>query len=134
MGSTPNYASTPHNEVALLTAASVGYGPTAPTNLVAGFTAVAAGSKIDKVVCQITGQITATVVNVFIFDGTNYWLIDQYSLPALTQAATVPFPTVETPYDRLTLVGGLTPEKLYYGATVTPTSGDIIISTIGGDF
>lgn len=134
MPTTPEYANGVNNGFAALIAASVGLGPTVPTNVVLGFTAGAAGSKIDVIKIQITGQIPVTIVNVFIFDGTNYWLIDQFPLQAATQSATAAFTTFDTTYDRLTLSGGGTPEKLYFGTTVVPTSGDIIVTTIGGDF
>jgi hypothetical protein len=130
MGDNVNYFGTPNNGAAALATASVGYGTSAPTNVAAILTAGVNGTRIEQIRVTITGQIPACVLNLFRYDGTHYWMIDQYTLSAVTLSTTVPFTTYVQPYDRLTLKSG---DVLYAGVTVTPTSGSVIVSAFGAD-
>jgi hypothetical protein len=131
----PSYFGTPRNGSGALTLASVGFGPAAPTNVVEVISALTTGvgTRISSIRIAITGQVPVSVVNIFRFDGVNYWLIDQQALPAIALSTTVLFPVIVQPYADLRLAAGATPEQLFAGVTVVPTSGDVIVTAMGAD-
>jgi hypothetical protein len=88
MSTTAQYASTPKVGSALLTTGDVSL--TAPTTVGTVFTAGASGSRIDYI--EVIGVATtiSTLVNLFIYDGTNYILWQQVPIPANTVTTTVP--------------------------------------------
>ena len=88
MSTTAQYASTPKVGSAILTAADVSL--TAPVTTGTIFTAGASGSRIDYI--EVIGVATtiSALVNLFIYDGTNYILWQQVPIPANTVTTTVP--------------------------------------------
>lgn len=88
MATTAQYASTPKIGSALLTTADTSL--TAPTTVGTVFTAGTNGSRIDYIDIQGVATTTATIVNLFIFDGTNHFLYNQVPVQAITASNTAP--------------------------------------------
>jgi hypothetical protein len=88
MASTAQYAATPKVGSALLTSADTSL--TAPTTVGTVFTAAASGSRIDYIEIQGVATTVAGLVNLFIFDGTTYFLWQQVPIIAITSSTTAP--------------------------------------------
>lgn len=87
MSTAPAFASTPRNAIGQVTAANTARDGTG--TVVTVFTAGAAGSKIERVRIQATGTTTAGVVRLFIHDGTNFRLLREVLVGAITPSVTV---------------------------------------------
>lgn len=88
MATAAQYASTPVFGSALLTTADTSL--TAPTNVGTVLTAGANGSRIDYIEIQGVATTVAGLVNLFVFDGTNYFLWAQVPILAITSSTTAP--------------------------------------------
>lgn len=86
MGTTINYASTP--KVGSATLAGFDASFTAPSTTSTIVTAGTSGSKIEEVVVQGLATLVAAVLNLWVHDGTNYSLIDQFLLTVSPTAST----------------------------------------------
>lgn len=99
------------------------------------FTAGSNGSYVDKIVCEAAGSNVATVVRVFINNGStngtasNNSLYIQYSLPATTASSSAQTSHVEIP---LKLVLAAT-YKLYV-VIATSVSAGWQFTAVGGDY
>jgi hypothetical protein len=88
MASTAQYAATAKVGSALLTSADTSL--TAPTTVGTVFSAAASGSRIDYIEIQGVATTVAGLVNLFIFDGTTYFLWQQVPIIAVTSSTTAP--------------------------------------------
>jgi hypothetical protein len=61
------------------------------------------GTKISEIVTEGAGTTSATMVRLFLFDGTNTRLFDEISVAAATPSASVKANRVSTFYQNLTL-------------------------------
>lgn len=91
MASSPQFGATPNIGRGNLTAASTGYGPTAPTNTATVFTAGVNGSKVKRLnVKALVTVASAQIVRFWYYDGTNYNLWKEILMPVTsTVSATV---------------------------------------------
>lgn len=87
MATAPAFASVPRIGNALAHA-TLDTSLTAPTNVATIITGVAAGTKIEEVIFQAVGTTVAGVINLFIYDGSEYDLLDQFLVPAVTSSTT----------------------------------------------
>lgn len=87
MATAPKFASTPRVGSGLVSA-TLDTSLTAPSNVTTLLTGVAAGTKVEEIVVQGVGTTVAGVLNVFLYDGSTYHLIDQFSISAVTSSAT----------------------------------------------
>jgi diphthamide biosynthesis methyltransferase len=78
MSTTAQYASTPVFGAALLTTADTSL--TAPTTVGTVLTAGSNGTRIDYIDIQGVANTVAGIVNLFIYDGTNYHLCQKIQL------------------------------------------------------
>lgn len=88
MATTPQYAATPD-----VNSATVSISDTSlvlPTNAVTVFTAGASGSRIDYINFAGVSSTTAGLVNLFIYNGSTYWLWRQVSIQTATYSTTSP--------------------------------------------
>lgn len=69
-------------------------------------TAASAGTKIYEVVIDATGNSTAGMVRMFINDGTNSRLFDEFNVSAITASSTVPTFRTSKTYSNLVLPSG----------------------------
>ena len=95
-------------------------------------TGVAAGTRIDRLVLQATGDPADSVVTLFLHDGTSYRLFDEVDLgnPAAA-STTVAGYRIEKPYTDLVLPSASW--KLAAAITVALTSGAINAFAFGAD-
>lgn len=88
MATSAQYASTPVFGSANLTTADTSL--TAPTTVSTILTAGASGTRIDYIDIQGVATTVAGLINLFVFDGTNYILWQQVPVQAVTSSTTVP--------------------------------------------
>lgn len=53
------------------------------------YTAPATGTRVDDFYIKATGTTTAGMVRMFVSDGTNHRLVDEFAVSAITPSATV---------------------------------------------
>jgi hypothetical protein len=66
-------------------------------------TGAATGTRIAEIVVQARVTTTAGMVRAFLYDGTNYRFLDEYSIAAATASASVKATRVSTLYNNLIL-------------------------------
>lgn len=130
MATQGNYAATPHVSAAI-TVASADTSLTAPTNVATVFTAGASGSRIDTVrINQVATTAGAGVLNLFLFDGSTYHLLDLYLFGAVTLSATSEAQPVDIYFQNLIMQSGWS-----LRATHTQNGGSAFkVLAFGGDF
>lgn len=133
MATSAQYASTPVVGSALLTTADTSL--TAPTTVGTVLTAGASGTRIDYIDIQGVATTTAAIVNLFIFDGTNYFLWQQVPVTAITSSTTVPAYNATLSSNVQANVMPLTlPTGYSLRATVSVTQTGIRVTAYGGNF
>lgn len=129
MATNPAFISTPRiGRCSLSTANTATDGTGTITDLITGVTA---GTRVLSINVQGTAQTAAGLVNVFLYDGTNWDLFDQITISAVTGSTTVKAHRVVTSYTDLVLPSAS--HKLGVTITVTPTSGTVRVAAFGGD-
>jgi len=88
MATSAQYASTPVFGSANLTTADTSL--TAPATFGTILTAGASGTRIDYIDIQGVATTVAGLINLFVFDGTNYILWQQVPVQAVTSSTTIP--------------------------------------------
>ena len=88
MATSAQYASTPVFGSATLTTADTSL--TAPATVGTVLTAGASGTRIDYIDIQGVATTVAGLINLFVFDGTNYILWTQVPVQAVTSSTTAP--------------------------------------------
>lgn len=129
MAASPAFISTPRiGRVSLSTANTATDGTGTINDLIVG---VSAGTRILSVNVQGTATTVAALVNLFLYDGTQWDLFDQITISATTGSNTAKAYRLVTAYTDLVL-----PSASYkLGATITvaPTSGTVRVLAFGGD-
>lgn len=129
MAASPAFISTPRiGRCSLSTANTATDGTGTITDLITG---VAAGTRVLSVNVQGTATTVAALVNLFLWDGTQWDLFDQVTITATTGSNTVKGYRLVTAYTDLVL-----PSASYkLGATITvaPTTGTVRVAAFGGD-
>lgn len=129
MASNPSFISTARiGRCSLSTANTATDGTGTITDLITG---VAAGTRILQIRAQGTATTVAALVNLFINDGTNWDLFDQFTISAVTGSTTTKGHQVTTTYTDLVLPSASW--KLGATITVAPTSGTVRVIALGGD-
>jgi len=129
MAASPAFISTPRiGRVSLSTANTATDGTGTINDLIVG---VSAGTRILSVNVQGTATTVASLVNLFLYDGTQWDLFDQVTITATTGSNTVKGYRLVTAYTDLVL-----PSASYkLGATISvaPSSGTVRVLAFGGD-
>lgn len=125
----PQFAVTPRiGAVSIATADSSMTAPAASGTVLTG---VAAGTRIAEVVVKVAitgGASTASVVRLFLHDGTNFWLFDEIVCPAATGSASVASTRVSATYSNLVL-----PSASWSLRAATSVSQATIVTALGAD-
>lgn len=130
MASAPAFASVPRLGVAAVSVANTNRDGTGTiADVLVG---VAAGTRIERVVLEATGNPADSVVTLFIHNGTSYFLFDEFDLgdPAAASATSVAF-RIERAYRDLILPSASF--KLAAAITVALTAGVINVFAFGAD-
>ena len=129
MAASPAFISTPRiGRCSLSTANTATDGTGTITDLITG---VAAGTRVLSINVQGTATTVAALVNIFLYDGTNYDLFDQFTISATTGSNTVKGYRLVTAYTDLVLPTASW--KLGATISVAPSSGTVRVSAFGGD-
>jgi hypothetical protein len=129
MAASPAFISTPRiGRVSLSTANTATDGTGTISDLIVG---VSAGTRILSVNVQGTATTVASLVNLFLFDGTNWDLFDQITISATTGSNTAKAYRLVTAYTDLVLPSASW--KLGATLTVAPTTGTVRVAAFGGD-
>lgn len=101
MADNPSFAVTPRiGAVNVATANTNRDGTGTIATLITG---AATGTRVAEIVCKARVTTTAGQVRAWLFDGTTYRFLDEYSIGAATVSATVQGIRVSTRYDNLIL-------------------------------
>lgn len=129
MAASPAFISTPRiGRCSLSTANTATDGTGTINDLIVG---ASAGTRVLSINVQGTATTVAALVNLFLWDGTQWDLFDQVTITATTGSNTVKGYRLVTAYTDLVL-----PSASYkLGATITvaPTTGTVRVSAWGGD-
>lgn len=129
MAANPSYISTPRiGRLSLSTPNTATDGTGTIGDLLTG---VAAGTRVLSVNVQGTATTVAGLVNLFLWDGTQWDLFDQITISAATGSNTAKSYRLVTSYTDLVLPSATW--KLGATITVQPTSGTVRVTAFGGD-
>jgi hypothetical protein len=129
MAASPAFISTPRiGRCSLSTANTATDGTGTITDLITG---VAAGTRVLSINVQGTATVVAALVNIFLWDGTQWDLFDQVTITATTGSNTVKGYRLVTAYTDLVLPS--TSHKLGATISVAPSSGTVRVAAFGGD-
>ena len=133
MASSAQYASTPRVGSATLTTADTSL--TAPTTVGTVLTAGASGTRIDYIEVQGVATTSAGLVNLFIYDGTNYILWQQVPVIAVTSSTTAPAFAANLSSNSNANIMPLTlPTGYSLRATTSVSQTGVRVTAYGGDF
>lgn len=133
MATSAQYAATPKIGSANLTTADTSL--TAPTTVGTVLTAGASGTRIDYIDIQGVATTTACLVNLFIYDGTNYILWTQVPVIAVTSSTTAPaFQATLSSNTNSNLMPLILPTGYSLRAAVSVTQTGVRVTAQGGDF
>jgi hypothetical protein len=133
MAATPQYASSPKIGSALLTTADTSL--TTPATVSTILTGGGAGTRIDYIEVQAVATTVAGLVNLFIYDGTNYILWTQIPVIAITSSTTSPaFQTFLSSNTYANIMPLILPSAYSLQATTSVAQTGIRVTAQGGDF
>lgn len=133
MATSAQYAATPRIGSATLTTADTSL--TAPSTVGTVLTAGASGTRIDYIDIQGVATTTASLVNLFIYDGATYILWAQVPVVAVTSSTTAPaFAATLSSNVNANLMPLILPTGYSLRATVSVTQTGVRVTAQGGDF
>jgi len=133
MSTSAQYASTPKVGSATLTTADTSL--TAPTTVGTIVSAGASGTRIDYIEVQGVATTVAGLINLFIYDGTNYILWNQVPVIAITSSTTAPAFVANLSSNGNANIMPLTlPTGYSLRATSSVAQTGIRVTAYGGDF
>ena len=130
MASTPAFASTPRAAVAAVSTANTARDGTG--TIVDILTGVAAGTRVERLVVQTTGDPADSILTIFLHNGTSYFLFDEIDMgnPAAASTTVSGF-RFEKAYNNLVLPSSSW--KIAAAVTVALTSGVLNTFVFGAD-
>ncbi len=129
MAASPAFISTPRiGRVSLSTANTATDGTGTINDLITG---VSAGTRVLSINVQGTATTVAALVNIFLWDGTQWDLFDQITISAATGSNTAKAYRLVTAYPDRVLPSAS--HKLGATITVAPTTGTVRVTAFGGD-
>lgn len=133
MATSAQYAATPRVGSANLTTQDTSL--TAPTTVSTILTAGASGTRIDYIDVQGVATTVAGLINLFIFDGTNYILFAQVPVIAVTSSTTAPaFQATLSSNVNANLMPLIIPTGYSLRATTSVAQTGVRVTAMGGDF
>jgi hypothetical protein len=133
MSTSAQYASTPKIGSALLTTADTSL--TAPTTVGTVLTAGASGTRIDYIEVQGVSTTTASIINLFIYDGSTYILWAQVPQIAITSSTTATaFQATLSSNVNSNIMPLILPTGYSLRATTSIVQTGVRVTALGGDF
>ena len=130
MATAPQYAAAPHNMIGLVPAA-LDASFAAPSNVTTLGSAGISGTKISQIDVEPVGTVVAGLVNIFLYDGTAYHLLESVTITAAAVSTTVPPVKIPYAYDNLTLPAGW---SLRVTTTIAGNVSLVQVAAYGADF
>lgn len=130
MSASPAFASTPRAATAPVSTANTGRDGSGTIATI--FTAGASGSKVEEIVVKADGDPADSIVVIYLHDGTNFAVYDEFDLgnPAAASTTQVGYREARQ-YENLILPAGWT---IRASITVALTAGEVNVFAFGGDF
>ncbi len=129
MATAPQFITTPKVGVAAVSTANTNRDGTG--TIVDIITGASNGTRINEVIVKTTGNPADSVVTLYIYSGSTYYLFDEFDLGDPDAASTTVTGYRESrEYENLVLPSGV---KLAAAITVALTSGVINVFALGGD-
>lgn len=133
MATSAQYASVPKIGAATLTTADTSL--TAPTTVGTIVTAGSSGTRIDYIDIQGVATTLSGLVNLFIFDGTNYHLWYQVPVLPITSSTTAPaYAATLSSNSHANIMPLVLPSGHSLRATTSVAQTGIKVIALGGDF
>ena len=133
MANSAQYASTPVFGSATLTTADTSL--TAPTTVGTVLTAGASGTRIDYIDIQGVATTVAGIINLFVYDGTNYVLWQQVPVTAVTSSTTAPaFQAALSSNGNANVMPLTLPTGYSLRATTSTAQTGVRVTAYGGNF
>ena len=133
MSISAQYASTPKFGSANLTTADTSL--TAPTTVGTIVTAGASGTRIDYIDIQGVATTVAGLINLFVYDGTTYFLWTQVPVIAITSSTTAPaFAALLSSNNNSNIMPLTLPTGYSLRAATSVAQTGIRVTAYGGDF
>lgn len=130
MATQPQYAATPKLGVNTVATANTNRDGTGTIATI--FTAGSSGSKVNEIRLKASGQTAAGIVVIYVHDGTNFRILTEITVTAITpNTTTVSYESTPIRFADLDLPTGYT---IRASITVAPTSGVVNVFVEGGDF
>jgi hypothetical protein len=130
MATDPQFTTTPKIGIGQVSTANTARDGTG--TVVTVVTAGASGTRIEELVVKATDNPADSIVTIFLHDGTNFRLFDEFDLgdPAAGSATVEAYRASRT-YANLVLPTGW---SLRAAITAAPTGGVVNVIALGGDF
>lgn len=133
MATSAQYAATPKIGAALLTTADTSL--TAPSTVGTVVTAGANGTRIDYIEVMGVATTTASLINLFIYDGSTYHLWQQIPVYAITTSTTTPsYAATLSSNGNANVMPLCLPNGYSLRATTTVSQTGVKVIAYGGDF
>jgi hypothetical protein len=133
MAASAQYASTPKVGSALLTTDDSSL--TAPSTVGTVITAGASGTRIDYIDIQAVATTSSGIINLFIYDGTNYFLWTQVPVVAVTSSTTaIAYQAALSSNGNSNIMPLTLPTGYSLRATTSVSQSGIRVTACGGDF
>lgn len=133
MATSAQYASTPVFGSATLTTADTSL--TAPTTVGTILTAGASGTRIDYIDLQGVATTVSGLINLFVYDGTNYILWQQVPVQAVTSSTTAPaFTSALSSNSNANIMPLIIPTGYSLRATTSVAQTGLRVTAYGGNF
>lgn len=133
MAATAQYSATPKFGSATLSTADTSL--TAPTTVGTIVTAGASGTRIDYIDIQGVATTVAGLINLFVYDGTNYILWQQVPVQVVTSSTTVPaFVAVLSSNSNSNIMPLTLPTGYSLRAATSVAQTGVRVTAYGGDF
>jgi len=133
MSTSAQYASTPKVGSALLTTDDSSL--TAPTTVGTVLTAGASGTRIDYIDIQAVATTSSGIINLFIYDGTTYFLWTQVPVVAVSSSTTaIAYQATLSSNSYANIMPLTLPTGHSLRATTSVSQSGIRVTAYGGDF
>jgi len=133
MSTSAQYASTPKVGSALLTTQDTSL--TAPSTVGTVLSAGSSGTRIDYIDIQGVATTVAGLINLFIYDGSTYFLWQQIPVQPITSSTTAPaFSAIISSNSNANVMPLTLPTGYSLRATVTTAQTGVRVTAYGGDF
>lgn len=133
MATSAQYAATPAIGAALLTTADTSL--TAPSTVGTVITAGSNGTRVDYIEVMGVATTTASLINLFLYDGSTYHLWQQVPVYAITTGTTTPsYQATLSSNGNANVMPLCLPSGWSLRATTTVTQTGVKVIAYGGDF